>query len=74
VPMSRKRADHRTEAVRGLFSLPSPQDCYDHANSCLDMWNDSVDHIAQSWLLRMADAWMRLAAESDNHRRVRDID
>jgi hypothetical protein len=44
-------------------SLPKVQDCYVHANSCLDMWNNSGDHTARSWLLRMAGAWMRLAFE-----------
>jgi hypothetical protein len=32
------------------------------------MWNDSVDHAAQSSLLRMADAWLQLAFESDNNK------
>jgi hypothetical protein len=52
------------------FPLPRVQDCYDCANLCLDMWNDSVDHAAQSSLLRMADAWLQLAFESDNHQRA----
>jgi hypothetical protein len=50
------------------FPLPRVQDCYDCANHCLDMWNDSVDHAAQSSLLRMADAWLQLAFESDNNK------
>jgi hypothetical protein len=29
------------------------------------MWNDSVEHAAHSWLLRMADAWLRLASEQE---------
>jgi hypothetical protein len=45
--------------------LPSVQDCYDCANRCLDMWNDSVDPAAPPWLLRMADAWLQLASDSD---------
>jgi hypothetical protein len=58
------RADHGTLQLRGQpFSLPSDQDCYYCANRCLDMWNDSVDHAARSWLLRMADAWLQLASE-----------
>jgi hypothetical protein len=58
------RADHGTELLRGQrFSLPSVQDCYDCANRCLDMWNDSVDHASRSSLLRMADAWLQLASE-----------
>jgi hypothetical protein len=58
------RADHGTEPSCGQrFSLPSVQDCYHCANRCLDMWNDSVDHAGQSWLLRMADAWLQLAFE-----------
>ncbi len=60
--MSRRaRADYGTERLRGQ----SVQDCYLCANRCLDMWNDSVDHAARSWLLRMADAWLQLASESD---------
>ena len=74
------RADYGTDRLPGQrFPLPSEQDCYDCANRCLDMWNDSVDHAARSQLLRMADAWLQLASESDNHRRTeqphgRDID
>ena len=70
--MSRKpSADHWSESPRGERSaLPSVQHCYDHANSCLDMWNDFVDYTARSWLLRMADAWMQLASESDKQRRA----
>jgi hypothetical protein len=49
------------------FPLPRVQDCYDCANHCLDMWNDSVDHAAQSSLLRMAEAWLQLAFESHNN-------
>jgi hypothetical protein len=45
--------------------LPSVQDCFDRANRCLDMWNDSVDHAARSGLLRMADTWLQLASEPD---------
>jgi hypothetical protein len=60
------RADRGTELLCGQrFSLPSVQDCYHCANRCLDMWNDSVDHAAHSWLLRMADAWLRLASEQE---------
>jgi hypothetical protein len=63
------RADHGAERLRGqLFSLPSVQDCYHCANRCLDMWNDSVDHAARSRLLRMADAWLQSASESDKRR------
>jgi hypothetical protein len=57
------RADYRTERL--CEPLPSVQDCYHCANRCLDMWNDSVDHAAQSWLLRMADAWLQLASEQE---------
>jgi hypothetical protein len=61
------RADHGTERRRGQrFSLPSVRDCYDRANRCLDMWNDSVDHAARSELLRMADAWLQAASELDD--------
>jgi hypothetical protein len=60
------RADYGTEPLRGRrFSLPSVQDCYHCANRCLDMWNDSVDHAARSWLLQMADAWLQLASDAD---------
>jgi hypothetical protein len=60
------RADYRTEQLRGQrFPLPSVQDCYHCANRCLDMWKDSAEHTAQSSLLRMADAWLQLASESD---------
>jgi hypothetical protein len=63
------RADYGTDRLPGQrFPLPSERDCYDCANRCLDMWNDSVDHAARSQLLRMADAWLQLASESDNHR------
>ena len=63
--MSHKaRADHGTELLCGQrFALPSVEDCYHWANRCLEMWNDSVDHAARSSLLRMADAWLQLAAE-----------
>jgi hypothetical protein len=43
--------------------LRSVHDCHHCANRCLEMWNDSVDHAARSSLLRMADAWLQLAAE-----------
>jgi hypothetical protein len=60
------RADRGTEQLRlQRFPLPSVQDCYHCANRCLEMWNDSADHAARSRLLRMADAWLRLASESD---------
>jgi hypothetical protein len=60
------RADCATGRPRGQrFSLPSAQDCYHCANRCLEIWNDSDDHAALSWLLRMADTWLRLASESD---------
>ena len=60
------RANHGTELLCGQpFSLPSVEDCYHWANRCLDMWNDSVDHAAQLSLLRMADAWLRLASEQE---------
>lgn len=52
------------------FVLPNVEGCYHSANCCLDMWNDFVEHAAQSWLLRIADAWMQLALVSDNHRRT----
>jgi hypothetical protein len=69
--MSDLRADFRTHRLSGQrFHLPSGRDCYDCANLCLDIWNDSVDHAAQSQLLRMADAWLQLASESDNYRRT----
>jgi hypothetical protein len=65
------RADYGTERLPGQrFSLPSVQDCYDCANRCLNMWNDSVDHAARSSLLRMADAWLQLACESNNIHRT----
>jgi hypothetical protein len=65
------RADYGTDRLPGQrFPLPSERDCYDCANRCLDMWNDSVDHAAQSSLLRMADAWLQLASESNNSRRT----
>jgi hypothetical protein len=61
------RADLGTERLRGQqSSLPDAQDCYDRANLCMEMWNDSVDHAARSWLLRMADAWLQLASELEN--------
>jgi hypothetical protein len=64
--MSKMRPDHGTERLRGQrFSLPSAQDCYDHANLCMHMWNRSDDHATGSWLLRMADAWLQLASELD---------
>jgi hypothetical protein len=60
------RADYGTERPRGQrFSLPSVQDCYYCANRCLEIWNDSDDHTARSWLLRMAHAWLQSASESD---------
>jgi hypothetical protein len=69
LPEKHKRVDHWTEPLRGqVFILPSVHDCHDHANSCLDMWNDSVDRTARSWLLGMADAWMRLALELEQRR------
>jgi hypothetical protein len=46
-------------------SLPTVQDCYDRANLYIDMWNGSDDHAAGTWLLRAADAWLRLAFELD---------
>jgi hypothetical protein len=46
-------------------SLPNVQDCYDRANLYIDMWNGSDDHAAGTWLLRTADAWLRLAFELD---------
>jgi hypothetical protein len=59
------RADLGTERLRGQqSSLPDAQDCYQCANRCLDMWNDSADHAARALLLRMADAWLQLASES----------
>jgi hypothetical protein len=65
------RADYGTDGLPGQrFPFPTAQDGYDCANRCLDMWNDSVDHAARSQLLRMADAWLQLASESDNHRRT----
>ena len=60
------RVDYGTEPLRGQrFSLPSVQDCYHCANRCLDMWNNFADHVARSWLLQMADAWLQLASNSD---------
>jgi hypothetical protein len=60
------RDDHGTEQLREQrFSLPSVQVCYHCANRCLDMWNDSGDHVARAWLLRVAEAWLQLASESD---------
>jgi hypothetical protein len=44
-------------------SVPNAQDCYACANLCMEMWNGSDDHAALSGLLRMADAWLRLAFE-----------
>jgi hypothetical protein len=65
------RADYGTDRLPGQrFPLPSERDCFDCANRCLDMWNDSVDHAARSQLLRMADAWLQLASETDNHSRT----
>jgi hypothetical protein len=63
--LSRKPpANHGSERLRSeRSSLPSMQDCYYCANRCLDMWNDSVDHAAQAWLLRLADAWLQLSLE-----------
>jgi hypothetical protein len=64
------RADSGTERLDGQrFPLPRVQDCYDRANLCLVMWNGSADHAARSSLLRMADAWMKLAFELDNRTR-----
>ena len=51
------------EDLPSVRDLPSVQDCNHCANRCLEMWNDSVDHAARSSLLRMADAWLQLAAE-----------
>jgi hypothetical protein len=51
------------EPLPSVRELPSVQDCHHCANRCLEMWNDSVDHAARSSLLRMADAWLALAAE-----------
>ena len=69
--MSHHRFDNGTEQLDGQrLSLPSEHDCYDHANRCLDMWNDSVDHVARLWLLRMADAWLQMASESDKQLRT----
>jgi hypothetical protein len=51
------------QELPGAQDLPSRQDCYHCANRCLEMWNESVDHAARSSLLRMADAWLQLAAE-----------
>jgi hypothetical protein len=63
-------ADYGTERLRGpRFSLPSVRDCFDCANRCLDMWNDSVDHAARSELLQMADRWLQLASELDQQDR-----
>jgi hypothetical protein len=60
------RADYGTVRLRGQrASLLDVQDCYDWANRCLDMWNESVDDVARSGLLRMADAWLQLASELD---------
>jgi hypothetical protein len=60
------RADCGTGRPRGQrFSLPSAQDRYHCANRCLEIWNDSDDYAARAWLLRMADAWLQLASESD---------
>jgi hypothetical protein len=60
-------ADYGTEQLYGQrFSLPSVHDCHYWANRCLDLWNDNdSDHAARSWLLRVADAWLQLASESD---------
>jgi hypothetical protein len=51
------------EPLPSVQYLPSVRDCNQCANHCLEMWNDSVDHAARSSLLRMADAWLQLAAE-----------
>jgi hypothetical protein len=51
------------QGLRSVQDLPSVQDCNHCANRCLEMWNESVDHAARSSLLRMADAWLQLAAE-----------
>jgi hypothetical protein len=57
-------ANHGSEGLRSeRSSLPSVQDRYHCANRCLDMWNNSVDHAAGSWLLQMADAWLHLPSE-----------
>jgi hypothetical protein len=65
------QANHGTGRLSGhRFLLPNVEDCYLCANSCLDMWNESVDHAARSWLLQMAGAWMQLASQSDSHRRA----
>jgi hypothetical protein len=58
------QANREAGRLRGQgSSLPSVENCYDCANCCLDMWNDSVDHTAWSSLLQMADAWLLLAFE-----------
>jgi hypothetical protein len=58
------RAHHGTNRLRGeRASLPNVQDCHDRANHCLDTWNRSDDHVTGSWLLRMADGWLRLGSE-----------
>jgi hypothetical protein len=60
------RTSHAAERPGDHQSLlPNVQDCYEHANSCLDMWNTSDDRTARSWLLQTADAWLKLAFELD---------
>jgi hypothetical protein len=63
--LSRKPpVNHGSERLRSeRSSSPNVRDCYHCANRCLDMWNDSVDHAARSWLLQMADAWLQLTSE-----------
>jgi hypothetical protein len=61
------RADHEADHLCcDQRSWPNVQDCYRCANRCLDMWNGSGDPAALSDLLRMADAWLQLAAELAN--------
>jgi hypothetical protein len=59
--LNRKPRANRLRCFR--LSMPSVQDCYERANSCLNDWNLSDDNTGRSWLLRTADAWLQLASE-----------
>jgi hypothetical protein len=54
---------NRRAAASQRLPLPSAQNCYERANLYIEMWNESADHAAQSWLLQTAGAWMQLASD-----------
>src|ERR1700722_9069943 len=65
------RADYGTDRLPGQrFPLPSERDCYDCANRCLDMWNDSVDQAhgpsCCEWRMRGCN-WLLNQTELNSH-------